>query len=101
MEYDSRLRIWKLIKSESKLPNDMSGMKIAENLFSFLPENVLVKIFKYLSAREILNCSECCKRWNFVSKDLLLWREKFRVDFKVDRDIKLKPSEFFRYNLIM
>lgn len=93
MEYDYKLRIWKLMKSESKNQNEMSGMEMTENLWTFLPENVLLRIFRFLSVRDILNCSECCKRWNFVSRDSLLWREKFRDDFKVDRDIKLKPSE--------
>lgn len=93
MEYDYRLRIWKLSKSESKSENFTPGMA-EENIWTFLPENVLVKIFRYLSAREILNCSECCRRWNFVSRDAILWREKFREDFKVDRGIKLKPSRF-------
>jgi hypothetical protein len=77
------------MKSESK----SSGVEVLENLWTFLPENVLVKIFQCLSAREILNCSECCKRWSFVSRDPLLWKKKFKEDFKVDREIKLKPSE--------
>jgi hypothetical protein len=85
MEYDDLQQIIKKMKSESESADC--------DTWSFLPENVLTNIFRLLSARDILNCSECCKRWHFVSRDSLLWRSKFREDFKVDRAIRLKPSE--------
>jgi F-box-like len=89
MELDDMQQVLKKMKSESDDPSDDG-----DNQFTYLPENVLINIFKYLSAREILNCSECCKRWNYVSRDSLLWRSKFRDDFKIESGIKLKPSEF-------
>lgn len=86
-------QILKKLKSES----EKSEVEISESkncdCWTLIPENVLVHIFKYLSAREILNCSECCKRWNYVSRDTLLWRSKFREDFKIAKGIKIKPSE--------
>lgn len=89
MDYDCMREILKNnLKSESDEENEN------ESKFAYLPENVLIKIFKQVSAKDILNCSECSKRLYFVSRDNLLWREKFKSDFKIlDKEIKLKPSE--------
>jgi len=87
MEYDDMHQVLKKLKSESR------QSEIDSSDWASLPENVLIKIFSLLSARDILNCSECCRRWHFVSRDTLLWRSKFREDFKVEKGIKLKPSE--------
>jgi F-box and WD-40 domain protein 5 len=59
----------------------------------YLPENVLLQILFYLSPREILNVGICCKRYNRISKDDYLWRKFFQRDFKVEKNIQLKPGE--------
>ncbi|XP_070493980.1 F-box/WD repeat-containing protein 5-like [Chironomus tepperi] len=92
MEYDDMHQVLKKLKSERR-QNEFETSDWAN-----LPENVLIKIFSLLSAREILNCSECCRRWHYVSRDTLLWRSKFREDFKVERGIKLKPNTDNWYN---
>lgn len=61
----------------------------------FIPEPVLLKILAHLSARDILNAGECCRRWNQISKDDYLWRKIFQRDFKIDRNIVLKPGIYF------
>lgn len=87
MEYDDLNEILKVVrKSESE------AAEISEPGWSLLPENVLVRIFKYISIKDILACSECCKRWNFISNDSLLWKYKFQTDFKVDNSIPRKPG---------
>lgn len=60
----------------------------------FIPEPVLVKILNLLPVRDILNVSECCPRWNDITKDDYLWKKVFQRDFNVDRSIPLKPGEF-------
>ena len=92
MEYEDLRQVMKKLKSESK--NSEKAMSDWANL----PENLLIKIFSLVSAREILNCSECCRRWHYVSRDTLLWRSKFREDFKVEKGIKLKPSKLNSLN---
>lgn len=87
MEYEDVKQVYKKLKSES-------GIKMSGD-WKNLPENILVNIFKLLSVKDILSCSECCQRWHYVSRDSLLWRSKFRDDFKVEKGIKMKPSEFF------
>lgn len=59
-----------------------------------IPEPVLLKILADLSARDILNVGECCRRWNQISKDDYLWRKIFQRDFKIDRNIGLKPGMY-------
>lgn len=83
--------IIKKLKSESEIDENSKNQFNYD--YSLLPENVLIKIFKHLTSREILNASECCRRWQFVSRDSMLWKAKFREDFKVDKEIKIKPSK--------
>jgi F-box-like len=59
----------------------------------YLPENVVLQILFYLSPREILNVGQCCKRYNRISKDDYLWRKFFQRDFKIEKNIQLKPGE--------
>lgn len=86
MEYDDLTEIMKVIEQKSESENNDSEWSLA-------PENILVRIFKYLSVKDILTCSEVCKRWNFVSADSLLWKYKFTHDFKIDKSIPRKPGE--------
>lgn len=90
MSYDFMPKIPKIKRSESENEEEEEEVHLWKNL----PENILIKIFKLLTAREILNSSEVCKRWNCVSRDSLLWKAKFHQDFKADKQIKLKPSKF-------
>jgi hypothetical protein len=91
MEYDDLKEIMKVVSKNTKSESDLSSGAV-DGGWSLLPENVLVKIFKYLSSKEITSCSECCKRWNFISNDSLLWKYKFQHDFKVDKNIPRKPG---------
>lgn len=61
--------------------------------WDFIPDPILLKILTQLPVRDILNVSECCRRWNDISKDDYLWKKVFQRDFKVDKMIALKPGE--------
>ncbi|CAO1360534.1 unnamed protein product [Diamesa serratosioi] len=63
-----------------------------ESVWSCIPENVLLKVFEYSDYSEIVNCSGCCKRWNTIANDELLWKQKFQHDFKIDKSIPRKPG---------
>lgn len=60
--------------------------------WNFIPDPILLKILAQLPVRDILNVSECCRRWNDISKDDYLWKKVFPRDFKVDKSISLKPG---------
>lgn len=62
--------------------------------WAFIPEPVMLTILRKLSHKDIVRSSECCQRWNDIAKDDFLWRQVFQRDFKVARDIALKPGEF-------
>lgn len=61
--------------------------------WDYIPDPVLLKILTQLPVRDILNVSECCRRWNDISKDDYLWKKVFQRDFKVDKSIALKPGK--------
>lgn len=87
MEYDDLKQVMRAMSknSESESENDPDG-------WSLIPENVLVIIFKYLTVKDLLSCSEACKRWNFISQDTMLWKYKFQTDFKIRKNIARKPG---------
>lgn len=86
MEYDDLAEIMKVVDQESESENKYGG-------WSLIPEDCLVRIFKYLSVKDIVSCSECCKRWNYIGSDSMLWKYKFQRDFKIDKSIPRKPGE--------
>ena len=45
---------------------------------TWLPDNLLVKIFILLSTQDILACSEVCRRWYYVAATEELWMQKCR-----------------------
>lgn len=92
MEYDDLTEILKVMDRKRKSESDTVDAYDDPCGWELIPENVFVRILKYLSPRDILSCSECCKRWNFISNDSLLWRYKFQHDFKVDKNIPRKPG---------
>lgn len=61
--------------------------------WNYIPEPILLKILAQLPVRDILNASECCRRWNDISKDDYLWKKLFQRDFKIDKTIALKPGK--------
>lgn len=62
--------------------------------WDYIPDPILLKILAQLRVRDILNASECCRRWNDISKDDYLWKKVFQRDFNVDKTIALKPGIF-------
>lgn len=84
MDYDDLSEIMKVIDREE---SESAG-------WNNLPENILIKIFKYLTYKEIISCSGCCKRWNTIGIDCdLLWKFKLQNDFKIQKNIPRKPGE--------
>lgn len=74
-------------KSESEEINEVADM------WTLIPENILINIFKYSKVKDIINSSATCKRWNFIANDEMLWKFKFQQDFKIDKRIQRKPGE--------
>lgn len=57
-----------------------------------LPEPALLQIFSRLSVYDLLQASLCCRRWNAIANDDLLWRQKFQENFRASSSIPLKPG---------
>jgi F-box/leucine-rich repeat protein 5 len=60
--------------------------------FSKLPTELLLKIFSYLSPRDLCRCAQVCRQWSEVSWDGLLWQQLhpvrwiFRDDWRMGMD---------------
>ncbi|XP_017857241.1 PREDICTED: F-box/WD repeat-containing protein 5 [Drosophila arizonae] len=57
-----------------------------------LPEPALLEIFMRLSVQDIMQAGLACRRWNTISNDDLLWRQKFQQHFRASPSIPLKPG---------
>ncbi|XP_017033067.1 F-box/WD repeat-containing protein 5 [Drosophila kikkawai] len=84
---------------KARLVNDKNeGSSEAENsdLDPFgwwaLPEPALLMVFEQLSVPELLQASLCCRRWNSIANDDLLWRQKFQEHFRASPSVPLKPG---------
>lgn len=99
MEYDAMKEILKVMdeKSESENANSEVGEAEVPPGWNLIPENVLIQVFKLLPVKDILACSEVSQRWNFIAYDDLLWKTKFKNDFKIEKKIPRKPGESERH----
>lgn len=83
------------MSSDSTKPIDTDVVNYVWNNteWDYIPDPILLKILAQLPVRDILNASECCRRWNDITKDDYLWKKVFQRDFKVDKTIALKPGK--------
>lgn len=65
--------------------------------WAYMPELVLLKVFSYLEAKDVLSLAQCCKTWNQVSRDESVWRKFFQRDFGLptNKKVGLKPGKSF------
>lgn len=50
-----------------------------------LPDELLLKIFKYLSPSELLVCAQVCHQWTIITKESLLWKPLL---FKLPKQVR-------------
>lgn len=61
--------------------------------WAYLPEPMLLHIFQYLSAYDILTAGRTCKDWCRSSYDDLLWKNLVYRHFKIDRSVEIMPGK--------
>lgn len=62
-----------------------------------MPDQMLLQVFQFLSARELLNAGQTCRLWNRVSYDELLWKYLLYRDYKIDSSVGILPGEHSIY----
>lgn len=70
----------------------MSSVESESSQWSFVPDPIFLHISRYLSVKDLLNASTCCKNWHQMAQDDYLWNKIFRRDFKIDQNIALRPG---------
>jgi hypothetical protein len=66
--------------------------------WNYLPDSILLHIFQYLSARELLDVGLTCRSWFRVSYDEFLWKDLFYYNFKIDPSVKIVPGKYFFFS---
>ncbi|XP_075212397.1 F-box and WD repeat domain containing 5 isoform X2 [Lycorma delicatula] len=61
--------------------------------WNYVPDTILLHIFQYLSAKELLDVGLTCQSWNRVSYDEILWKHLLYRDFKIDLSIGIMPNK--------
>lgn len=56
-------------------------------------DTILLHIFQFLSARNLLTAGQVCKLWNRVSYDEFLWRDLFYKDFNIKCQVGIMPGK--------
>lgn len=57
-----------------------------------LPGEIFLEVATHLLVRDVLNMGAACQNWHDLAQDDYLWKQLFRRDFKVDRNIGLRPG---------
>ncbi len=54
----------------------------------------LLEIFKHLSAKDLVHCSQVCKAWYGTANDTLLWKQLLLKDFGIkEKRLIFKPAD--------
>uniref|UniRef100_A0A1B6DP33 F-box domain-containing protein n=2 Tax=Clastoptera arizonana TaxID=38151 RepID=A0A1B6DP33_9HEMI len=67
--------------------------RISGNSWNYMPDPMLINIFQYLTAKELLDAGLTCRFWNKISYDELLWKHLFYKDYKIDPSIGIMPGK--------
>ncbi|KAJ4428297.1 hypothetical protein ANN_24315 [Periplaneta americana] len=85
------------MESEEDRPDSTSSSSDAStetnSNWYYLPDSILLHIFQYLSARELLDVGLTCRSWLRVSYDEFLWKDLFYYNFKIDPSVKIVPGK--------
>lgn len=87
-------------EDEEESSEDSFEVSGNDNWF-YMPDSILLSIFRYLNPKELLTAGEVCKSWNRVSKDEFLWKDLLYHTFKIDPSIGIVPGKLIkiRHNL--
>jgi len=72
--------------------NDPLSENKFEDLWLYLPDQVLLHIFQFFSGQELSRVKQVCSTWHRVGCDELLWRDLLHKDYKIDKSIGLPPG---------
>lgn len=62
-------------RSSTKLPGKAPAFtRTKASDLSRLPDELLLKIFRYLSPSELLVCAQVCRQWTTITKESSLWK---------------------------
>lgn len=78
------------VSSESEDENDN---------WYYMPDSILLPIFKLLTPRELVTAGSVCKPWNRVSKDEFLWKDLFYRTYKIEPSVGIMPGNDRAYRL--
>ena len=64
----------------------MNSSQVCENLFSYFPDELIVKIFSYLDTQQLCrHVMPVCKKWKQIAKEPSLWKT---IDFNYNPEME-------------
>ncbi|XP_034949742.1 F-box/WD repeat-containing protein 5 isoform X2 [Chelonus insularis] len=88
-----------LLDSSNKSLNDeesllsMSDDEEGNDNWYYMPNSILLSVFKLLTPREVVTAGMVCKHWCRVSQDELLWKDLFYRTYKIDPSVGIMPGK--------
>ncbi|KAG8269278.1 F-box/WD repeat-containing protein 5, partial [Homalodisca vitripennis] len=76
--------------------DDTGGASTSEGggcWWDIMPDPMLLQVFQYLTARELLDAGQTCRLWNRVSYDEMLWKHLLYRDFRIDSSVGILPGK--------
>lgn len=58
----------------------------------YMPDSILLSIFRYLTPKELTIAGQVCRSWNRISHDEFLWKALFYQTYKIDPDVGIMPG---------
>lgn len=67
--------------------------RLLGNSWYHTPKPLLLNIFQYLSAPDLIKAGLTCSTWQQISTDEFLWRDLLRKDFGIDTTAGIRPGK--------
>ncbi|XP_054282174.1 F-box/WD repeat-containing protein 5 isoform X2 [Macrosteles quadrilineatus] len=71
----------------------MEGENGDISCWELMPDPMLMQVFQYLTARELLSAGQTCHHWHRVSHDEMLWKRLLYRDYRIDPSIGILPGK--------
>lgn len=59
------------------------------SVWCYLPESILIQIFKCLDVKDLVTVGVVCKSWYRISLDEFVWKHLFKTQFKTEKNVGL------------
>lgn len=84
---------------EVGLSSDTDEYENDGHFWNYAPDSILLHIFGYLKAKDLLNVGPVCQLWWRISRDDIIWKHLFIRDYRINPNIQIMPGIEYAFDV--